>query len=142
MAAVKKRISFRNGVLGVSFSSLSLLVTSFFLVCNSGQINSSSFDSHPVAKVPSETLHHTTTVPLLQHVVIKNNRNSSRRSLSTPISIPTISNAKRVVEAVNHTSSLGKLIVLRLICHVSSFIYYFLYLIPDLISLFLSHFRN
>ena len=76
----------------------------FFGVCKSGQINNSALDIHPVAKGSSK-IGSKTVVAQSDHGTSNIGRSSSRRSLSSPISVPTISNANRKVEAFSRNSS-------------------------------------
>ena len=106
MAVFRRRSEFGNHAMGSSLWSQILVFTTILAVCNPEQIDSSSLNIHPVAKLPSERL--ATANETNINDVLMNSRISSRRSLSTPISVPTISNAKRVVEAVNQSTSLSK----------------------------------
>ena len=94
-----------NTIQGTRFLFTILVFTLFFAVCQSGQINNSALDIHPVAK-GTLTIVPTTVVAQPDHGTSIIIRSSSRRSLSSPISVPTISNAKRKVEAVMQNSSL------------------------------------
>ena len=101
--------SWRIGILGNTFQGTRFLLTIFmfalfFGVCKSGQINNSALDIHPVAK-GNPKIGPKTVVAQSDHGTSNISRSSSRRSLSSPISVPTISNAKRKVEAFNRNSS-------------------------------------
>ena len=93
-----------NTIQGTRFLFTILMFTLFFGFCQSGQINNSALDIHPVAK-GTLTIAPTTVVAQPDHGTSNIIRSSSRRSLSSPISVPTISNAKRKVEAFNRNSS-------------------------------------
>ena len=101
--------SLRICILGNTFQGTRFLLTIFmfalfFGFCKSGQIDNSALDIHPVAKGTSK-IAPKTVVAQPDHGTSNIRRNSSRRSLSSPISVPTISNAKRKVEAFNRNSS-------------------------------------
>ena len=93
-----------NTIQGTRFLFTILMFTLFFGVCKSGQINNSALDIHPVAK-GTLTIAPTTVVAQPDSGTSNISRISSRRSLSIPISVPTISNTKRKVEAFNRNSS-------------------------------------
>ena len=106
MASFRRRSEFGNHAMGSCLWSQILVFTTILSVCNPEQIDSSSLSIHPVAKLHSERLA-TANESNINDVLI-NIRLSSRRSLSTPISVPTILNAKRVVDAVNQSTSSSK----------------------------------
>ena len=106
MPPFRRRSEFGKHAMGGSLWSQILVFTSLLAVCNPEQIDSSSLNIHPVAKLPSGRLPTANATNI--NDVLRNSRISSRRSLSTPISVPTILNAKRVVEAVNQSTSLSK----------------------------------
>ena len=89
---------------GTHFLLTIFMFALFFGVCKSGQINNSALDIHPVAKGSSK-IGSKTVVAQSDHGTSNIGRSSSRRSLSSPISVPTISNANRKVEAFSRNSS-------------------------------------
>ena len=104
MAVFRRRSDFGKHAMEASLWSQILVFTTILAVCNSEQIDTSSLNIHPVAKLPSGRLPTANETNI--NDVSRISRDSSRRSLSTPISVPTILNAKRVVEAVNQSTSL------------------------------------
>ena len=97
------------GPFSVALWSLVALFICPIVLCDTGQFNNSLLNVHPVATLSTEP--HTKTPDSL-NTLLNITRTSSRRSLSNPLSVPTISITKTQagVETSNHNSSLGKIL--------------------------------
>jgi hypothetical protein len=109
------------GTFSVAFWSLVSLLICPIVLCDTGQLNNSLLNVHPVATLSTNT--HTITPDSL-NTLLKITRASSRRSLSNPMSVPTISITKTQTGAETsiHNSSLGKTLTYSFFRSIVTFI--------------------
>ena len=107
---------FDIGTFNVAFWSLVALFISPIVLCDTGQFNNSLLNVHPVATLSTNS--HIITPDSLNSL-LKITRTSNRRSLSNPISVPTVSitQTQTGAETSNHSSSLGKLQIFSNLCN-------------------------
>ena len=100
------------GTFSVAFWSLVVLFICPIVLCDTGQFNNSPLNVHPVATLSTDI--HTKTPDSL-NTLLNINRTSSRRSLSSPLSVPTISITKTQAgaETSKHKSSIENILVYR-----------------------------